>query len=135
MLMRKEIHIIMSEAPSIQNTIVPRRTALLASGGLIGAILASSCCILPLALVTLGISGAWIGKLAALSSLQPLFVVSAAIFIGAGLWNAYKVKNTACSPDSLCGRPHTQPAAKAILWFGALVTVASVAVDFLPIPG
>ena len=38
------------------------RRGLLATGGLIGAILASSCCIAPLAFVTLGISGAWIGS-------------------------------------------------------------------------
>ena len=34
-----------------------------ASGGTLGAILASSCCIAPLLLLSLGISGAWIGNL------------------------------------------------------------------------
>jgi len=34
------------------------RKRLAAAGGLIGAILASSCCIAPLLLVTLGVSGA-----------------------------------------------------------------------------
>ena len=38
------------------------RRTLLAVGGLLGAVLASACCILPLALVTLGVSGAWIGR-------------------------------------------------------------------------
>ena len=37
-----------------------------ASGGALGAILASSCCIVPLLLLSLGISGAWIGNLTAL---------------------------------------------------------------------
>ena len=32
-----------------------------ATGGILGAIAASSCCILPLVLFTLGVSGSWIG--------------------------------------------------------------------------
>lgn len=39
------------------------RKRLVAAGGLIGAILASSCCIAPLLLLTLGVSGAWMGNL------------------------------------------------------------------------
>ena len=42
-----------------------------AVGGVIGAVLASSCCIGPLLLVTLGASGAWIGNLTALKTYQP----------------------------------------------------------------
>ena len=38
-----------------------------AAGGMLGALAASSCCILPLALFTLGISGAWIANLTALA--------------------------------------------------------------------
>ena len=50
------------------------RRGLLATGGLIGAVLASSCCIAPLAFVTLGICGARIGNLTALASYQWLLV-------------------------------------------------------------
>src|SRR6266481_210174 len=52
-----------------------KREGLLAAGGVIGAIAASSCCILPLVLFTLGISGAWIGNLTALAPYQPIFLV------------------------------------------------------------
>jgi mercuric ion transport protein len=46
---------------------------LAAAGGLLGALAASSCCIVPLALFTLGVGGAWIGNLAALEPYQPYF--------------------------------------------------------------
>src|SRR5207237_1435919 len=39
-----------------------RRQSLMAAGGLLGALAASSCCILPLALLGLRVSGAWIGN-------------------------------------------------------------------------
>ena len=45
---------------------------LFATLGLAGAFLASACCIVPLVLVTLGISGAWIGNLTALEPYKPL---------------------------------------------------------------
>lgn len=58
------------------------RTGWFATGGLIGAILASSCCIVPLVLVTIGVSGAWIGTLTALEPYKPLFAGATLIFSG-----------------------------------------------------
>ena len=45
-----------------------RRQRLMAAGGLLGALAASSCCILPLALFGLGVSGAWIGNFTRLAA-------------------------------------------------------------------
>jgi mercuric ion transport protein len=45
-------------------------------GGL-AAILASTCCLGPLVLLMLGVSGAWIGNLTALEPYRPLFIVAA----------------------------------------------------------
>src|SRR3546814_19557080 len=43
-----------------------RRPGWFAAGGVVGAILASTCCIAPLLLLMLGVSGAWMGNLKAL---------------------------------------------------------------------
>src|SRR5262249_51569837 len=45
-----------------RTTNVQRQQRLMAAVGLVGALAASSCCILPLVLFSLGVSGAWIGK-------------------------------------------------------------------------
>ena len=42
-----------------------------ATGGLIGAVLASTCCLGPFVLLLLGVSGAWISHLTALAPYQP----------------------------------------------------------------
>ena len=47
---------------------------MVAVGGILGALAASSCCIVPLVLFSLGIGGAWIGNLTALAPYKPLFV-------------------------------------------------------------
>ncbi len=41
------------------------------AGGFLGALAASSCCILPLVLFSLGVSGAWIGNFTQLAPYQP----------------------------------------------------------------
>ena len=57
----------------------PGRGSLLAGG--VAALLASACCVGPLVLVVLGISGAWIGNLTALEPYKPIFAVIALGFI------------------------------------------------------
>ncbi|WP_245540869.1 mercuric transporter MerT family protein [Octadecabacter antarcticus] len=43
-----------------------RKTRIIAAGGILGALAASTCCIVPLILFSLGVSGVWIGNLTAL---------------------------------------------------------------------
>ena len=111
------------------------RTGLLAAGGLIGGVLASSCCVLPLALVSLGISGAWIGQLTALSPYQPYFLIAALALLGAGFWQAYWRKPEVCLPNSACAKPRSGAVAKSVLWIGTFFVVAALTIDLLPLIG
>ena len=61
-----------------------KRGGWFAAGGMAGALLASSCCVAPLVLVMLGVSGAWIGNLTAPEPYKPLFAAVALLFIGLG---------------------------------------------------
>ena len=63
---------------------------LMAAGGILGALAASSCCIVPLALIGLGVSGAWIGNLTRLAPYQPCFIVATLGFLGAGYWLVFR---------------------------------------------
>ena len=54
-----------------------RGKGLTVAAGLLGALAASSCCILPLALFGLGVSGAWIGNFTRLAPCQPWFLAAA----------------------------------------------------------
>lgn len=62
------------------------RQRLVALGGILGAIAASSCCVIPLILFSLGIGGAWIGNLTALAPYKPLFVAGTAGLLGYGFY-------------------------------------------------
>jgi mercuric transport protein len=73
-----------------------RRQALLAGGGLLGALAACSCCIVPLILFGLGVSGAWIGSFTRLAPYQPIFIAATLACLGAGAWLVPRASNQAC---------------------------------------
>ena len=77
---------------------------LIAAGGMLGALAASACCILPLVFVTVGISGAWIGNLTALAPYKPYFAAGALVLVSYGYYLVYVRSKQACA-DGSCSRP------------------------------
>ncbi len=93
-----------------------RKTArLAAAGGVLGAIGASTCCIIPLILFSLGISGAWVGNLTALEPYKPIFIAVTFGFLGYGYWMVYR-KPKACAEGKACARPLPNRLVKSALW-------------------
>ena len=98
----------------------------LAAGGL-AAILASTCCLGPLVLVTLGFSGAWIGNLTALEPYRPIFIGVAlvALFFA---WRRIFRPVEACKPGEICAIPQVRTSYKLIFWI--VVALVAVALAF-----
>lgn len=114
-----------TDTPSQMSPPVAGRGALYASG--IAAILASTCCLGPLVLLTLGVSGAWIGNLTALEPYRPLFVVAAVV----ALYFAYRQifrPAVACKPGEVCAVPQVRTTYKAL--FGLVAVLILIAVSF-----
>lgn len=102
-----------------------RKTArLMALGGVLGAIGASTCCIVPLILFSLGVSGAWVGNLTALEPYKPIFIVFTLGFLGYGYWMVYR-KPKACVEGEACARPLPNRLVKSALWVStSLILIA-----------
>lgn len=109
-----------NQAAGPQSTEMSARTSWIAAGGIMGALAASTCCVLPLVLFSLGISGAWIGNLTALEPYKPIFVVVTLGFLGYGYWLVY-VKPAACEDGAVC-RKSSNLLVKSALW-GSTVLV------------
>jgi len=107
-----------------------RRRGWLAAGGLAGAVLASSCCIVPLLLVTLGVSGAWIGNLTVLEPYKPWFAGMALVFIGLGFRQVYFKAQAACADGSYCARPLSAPVTKAALWGATALVLMALTINW-----
>lgn len=101
-----------------------------AAGGVIGAVLASSCCVAPLVLLTLGISGAWIGNLTALEPYKPVFLGVAIVFIGLGFHQVYFKPKPACEEGSYCAKPESALVTKTALWVATLLVVLAGSIDW-----
>ena len=106
------------------------KRGLLATGGVVGAILASACCVAPLLLLMLGVSGAWIGNLTALEPYKPLFATVALIFIGLGFWQVYFKTKPACDDGSYCARPESALITKAALWFSTVLVGLALTINW-----
>lgn len=92
----------------------------LAGGGVLAALAASSCCVLPLLLVLAGLSGAWVGALTRMAPYQPIFLMLAAGFIAGGFWSVHRRPQAVCDGRS-CGTLRSRRVTKAALWLGTLI--------------
>jgi len=108
-----------------------RGPAMLAFGGLLGALAAASCCIMPLVLFGLGVSGAWISNLTRLAPYQPIFITASLACLGAGAWLTRRESKRACAEGEACARPLPDRWVKAALIVAALLVVAAIGLDFL----
>ena len=104
---------------------------LMAAGGLLGALAASSCCILPLVLFGLGVSGAWIGNFTQLAPYQPCFIAVTVSFLACGYWLVYRSSKLACADGATCARPLPNKLVKLGLIVATVLVVGALSVDFL----
>lgn len=106
-----------------------RRQRLVALGGILGALASSSCCIIPLLLFSLGISGAWIGNLTALAPYKPFFVAGTTGVLGYGFYLVYWKPRRACADDVACARPIRNRLVKIALWIATVLVAAAFGFD------
>ncbi|MDX1554428.1 MAG: mercuric ion transporter MerT [Xanthomonadales bacterium] len=104
------------------------RGALLAGG--LAAILASTCCLGPLLLVTLGFSGAWIGNLTALEPYRPIFIGVALVAMFFAYRQIFRPAQ-ACEPGEVCAVPQVKTAYRVIFWSVTALVVVALAFPYV----
>jgi mercuric ion transport protein len=107
-----------------------RKASLAAAAGVLGALAASSCCIAPLVLFTLGIGGAWIGNLTALEPYQPIFLGIAVGSLATGYYLSYRRPMGACAEGGDCARPRSSRLVRPALWAATALVAAAMAFPY-----
>lgn len=104
-------------------------TGTLAAGGL-AAVLASTCCLGPLVLVSLGLGGAWVSNLTVLEPFRPWFLGAAlvALFFA---WRRIFRPAVACKPGEVCAVPATRRAYKIVFWVVAALVGVGLGFPFV----
>ena len=100
-----------------------------AAGGL-AAVLASTCCLGPLVLVSLGLGGAWVSNLTVLEPFRPWFLGAAlvALFFA---WRRIFRPAVACKPGEVCAVPATRRAYKIVFWVVAALVGVGLGFPFV----
>lgn len=101
----------------------------LALGG-IAAILASTCCLGPLLLVALGVSGAWIGNLTALEPYRPFFIAASVAALAFAGWRIFRPIRT-CAPGAVCAVPRVRAIYKVLFGVVALLVLIALVYPYV----
>ncbi len=94
--------------------------------GVIAGITASACCLGPLVLLTLGISGSWISNLTALEPYRPIFIGITLLFLGLAFRKLYLVPQR-CAVDTPCTQSANLRKQRIIFWLVTVVVALMVA--------
>lgn len=98
-------------------------------GGL-AAILASICCLGPLVLVAIGVSGAWIANLTVLEPYRPIFIGTALVALFFAYRRIFRPAE-ACKPGEVCAVPQVKTVSKISFWIVAALTGIALAFPYM----
>lgn len=99
-------------------------TSLLAGTGAVvgaGALIASSCCVLPMALAGLGVTGAVFSGLAFLADIRPFLIAGAAVMLALGWAFFFRRRHSARCDGDTCAKPERSGRTIGLLGVGSLV--------------
>jgi mercuric ion transport protein len=103
------------------------------AAGIVAAIGASVCCLGPLVLLALGVSGAWIGSLTALEPYRPIFIGLTLLSLALAFHRLYLARPV-CSSGSTCANPRTLNRQRLGFWIVTIVLLSLIAVPwFAPV--
>ncbi|MBI2753756.1 MAG: mercuric ion transporter MerT [Betaproteobacteria bacterium] len=102
------------------------------AGGLLASIVASVCCLGPLVLVMIGVSGAWISNLTLLEPYRPVFIGVALVFMGLAWRQVYRAPAAAqCEPGTVCALPQTNRVYRVMFWVVAALVLLALGFPYL----
>jgi len=91
-----------------------------------GAVASGGCCTIPLALATVGVSGGWIGGLAAIAPYKPYLLGAAGLTLATGWLFAFR-KRVSCEESGACRSVKTSRGSVVLL---SIATFAFAAAAF-----
>ena len=104
------------------------RTTLILGG--VAAIVSSTCCLGPLVLLSLGVSGAWIGNLTKLEPYRPIALAVAMIALVSVHRRIWRTA-AECAPGEICAVPVVRRSYKVLYWVVVALTMLGIGFPYL----
>ena len=106
-----------------------------AAASVLSGILASACCIGPVAFALLGISGAAMAQ--QLEPFRPYLLVLTFALLAGAFYLTYGPSRVACGPEGACEMPGANRLGKVMLWIAAVVVILATTfpsyAEYLPL--
>jgi mercuric ion transport protein len=99
--------------------------------GVLGALAMTSCCILPLVLVSFGVTGVFIAQLGALYAYKWYTFTLSAAFLGYGFYKAFKPVGPDSCGDGTCARPINRKVMRVTLWAAAAIVAVAMVFPYI----
>lgn len=113
-----------AEQPKVRS----ERLALTAGG--IAALLAGTCCVVPLVLISVGAGGAWLAHLRAFEPYKWIFIGAAVVAL-AFAWRRIYRPAAECQPGEVCAVPQIKRSYKIGFWAVALLLLFMAGFPYL----
>lgn len=98
-----------------------------AAGGILAALgVCAACCLLPFALLSVGIAGAWVGTLEMFSAYKWPLIGLAVALLGYGFYSAYIKPKRACAAGAAGEVCSSSRSVRVGLWIATVLTVAGI---------
>jgi mercuric ion transport protein len=97
--------------------------------GALSALGASTCCVLPLVLVSVGVGGAWVAQLRELERFYYVFVALAIGAFGYAFYRLY-LRPAPYAPDTACAAPPVRRRQRIAFWITLVLAKAFVLFPF-----
>lgn len=102
------------------------------AGGILSALgICAACCLLPFALVSAGIAGAWVSALDSLAPYKWIFIALTAALLGYGFYVVYRKQKPGCSAGSSCRTCQSSRSVRIGLWIGAILAVSGILFEYI----
>jgi len=95
------------------------------AGSTLGGILASACCIVPVAFALLGLSGAALAH--GFEPLRPYLLTATYGLLAGGFYLTYHPRSEACAPGEPCAPPGPRRSGRVMLWLVTVIVVLATA--------
>lgn len=103
-----------------------------AAGGVLAAIgVCAACCLLPFALLSLGIAGAWVSGLDALAAYKWPLIGCAVMLLAYGFYAAYVKPRRMCAAGASCEVCGSSRAVRAGLWIATILTLGGIVFEHI----
>ncbi len=105
----------------------PAVSGFMATGAFFTAIGASTCCVIPFALVSAGAGGAWLSNLVIFAPFKSYFIAASLLLLGAGLWMVYRKPKSPAGADAVsCANLASLRIIRTALWTAATLVAAAI---------